>query len=605
MMPRLIRPLVLLAALVACGGSGDTPTPAPTPTLSVASSLAAATVVRSAAATAQITITRGGSFSAPVTLAATGVPSGVVVSFDPSTLAAGITTSTVTFTATTAALAVSAPIVITASGTGVAAASATVMLTIIAPSPSISVAVGSTVTLARSGSASIPLTLTRIGGYADRVTLEASGLPAGVVASFDPSTLIAGATASTITFTASSSAAIATSVVTITASGTGVPTITSGVSLTVSGTAPPSALTSLGLGAVPERYTSEVWVRGSTAYTSSWGTRGAIRGNAIKIWNVSANTPVLVDSIIVANAGTLGDVQVSDDGTLLVAGIEPTPNGGLAVYALDTPRSARLLARTTGGELQYGVHTAEIARVNGVLYAFCSVDPANGVPARLVIVSLANPSQPTTVASIQMGSPFIHDVFVRDGLLFTGEWNDGVGIWDIGGGGTGGTVAVPRRMSRTTSIGGKVHNMWWFQDPTTNSKRYLFVGEEGPGAIGSSSVGDVHVFDVSSLTAPMEIARYTVPGAGVHNFSVDEANGLLYAAFYNGGVRALDVRGDLGACSAAQRLGDGRCDLTLMGREKGAFAQSGLYVWGIHWSTSGVFASDMLNGLWRITPAVR
>ncbi len=605
MMLRLIRPLVLLAALVACSGSGDTPTPAPTPTLAVTTSIAAATVARLAATSAQITITRGGNFSAPVTLAATGVPAGVVVSFDPSTLASGIATSTVTFTATTAALTVTAPIVITASGTGVAAASATVLLTIEPQAPSLAISVGNAVSLARSASASIPVTVTRVGSFTDRVTLEARGLPTGVVATFDPSTLIAGATTTRLMFTASISAAVATNVVTITASGTGVPSVSSVVSLTVSASAPTPALTSLGLGAVPERYTAEVWVRGNTAYTTSWGTRGATRGNAIKIWDVSANAPVLVDSVLVANAGTLGDVQVSDDGTLLVAGIEPTPNGGLAVYALDTPRSARLLARTMGGELQSGVHTAEIARVNGVLYAFCSVDPANGVPSRLVIVSLANPAQPTTVASIQLGSPFIHDVFVRDGLLFTGEWNDGVGIWDIGGGGTGGTVAAPRRMSRTTSIGGKVHNMWWFHDPTTSSKRYLFVGEEGPGAIGSSSVGDMHVFDVSSLTAPTEIARYTVPGAGVHNFSVDEANGLLYAAFYNGGVRALDVRGDLGACSAAQRLGDGRCDLTLMGREKGAFAQSGLYVWGVHWSSSGVFASDMLNGLWRITPAVR
>jgi len=71
--------------------------------------------------------------------------------------------------------------------------------------------------------------------------------------------------------------------------------------------------------------------------------------------------PVLVDSLIVDGASTLGDVQVSDDGTLLVAAIEYNPNGGLAIYRLDTPRTARLLPRTTGGELQYGVHTAEVA----------------------------------------------------------------------------------------------------------------------------------------------------------------------------------------------------------------------------------------------------
>ena len=369
----------------------------------------------------------------------------------------------------------------------------------------------------------------------------------------------------------------------------------------------PATLTSLGLGAVTDRYTAEVWVRGTTAYTSTWGTRsGTGRGNAIKIWDVSTNAPALVDSVIVPSAGTTGDVQVSDDGSLLVVGIESNPNGGLAVYQLDTPRLARLLVRTTGGELQYGVHTAEVARVNGVLYAFCAIDPANGVPARLVIMSLANPAQPTTVASLPMGAPYIHDVFVRDGLLFTAEWNDGVGIWDIGGGGTGGTISAPKRMARLATVGGKVHNVWWFQDPTTGSKKYLFVGEEGPGVIGQSSVGDVHVVDLSTMTTPVEVARYTVAGGGTHNFSVDEASGLLYAAYYNAGVRVLDVRGDLGTCTVAQKTADGRCDLTLMGREKAIFAGTGsVYVWGVHWSASGLFASDMLNGLWRVTPATR
>jgi hypothetical protein len=476
---------------------------------------------------------------------------------------------------------------------------------VVPQTPTITLSCGGALTLVRGATTTATITLSRGGGYTGPVTLVATGVPAGVTLTFDPSTIPAGATSSTATIVAIATVPSATSQISITASGTGVASASTLIALTISAPAP-TALTSLGLGAVNERFTAEVWVRGTTAYTTTWGTRsGTGRGNAIKIWDVSANTPALVDSIIVPNAGTLGDVQVSDDGTLLVAGIEPTPNGGLAIYALDTPRSARLLARTTGGELQYGVHTAEIARVNGVLYAFCAVDPANGVPARLVIVSLANPSQPTTVASLQMGAPFIHDVFVRDGILFTAEWNDGVGVWDIGGGGTGGTVAVPRRLARAPSVGGQVHNMWWYHDPVTSNKRYLFVGEEGPGVIGSGSSGDIHVFDVGVLSAPTEVARYTVTAAGTHNFSVDEANGLLYAAYYNAGVRVLDIRGDLTNCAVSQRLGDGRCDLTLMGREKAVFATGALYVWGVHWSSSGLFASDMLNGLWRITPATR
>ncbi len=472
--------------------------------------------------------------------------------------------------------------------------------------PVITIAGGGALSVARGTSATSQLTVTRSGGFVGAVTLTATGVPVGVTATLAPAVLSESATSSTITFVVNPNAVASTTGISVTASGAGVPSTSTLITLNV--TAPgATSLPALGLGSVADRFTAEVWVRGTTAYTTTWGTRNGLgRGNAIKLWDVSVATPRLVDSIIVANAGTLGDVQVSDDGALLVAGIEPSPNGGLAIYALDTPRTARLLARTTGGELQYGVHTAEIARVNGVLYAFCAVDPANGVPARLVIVSLANPSQPTTVASLPLGAPFIHDVFVRDGLLFTAEWDDGVGIWDIGGGGTGGSVSAPKRISSIGTVGGNVHNIWWYHDPTDNSRRYLFVGEEGPGVIGSSSVGDLHVVDISTITAPSEVARFTVSGAGAHNFSVDEASGLLYAAFYNGGVRVLDIRGTLGSCTIAERTADGRCDLTLMGREKAVFTGTGaLFVWGVHWSPSGVFASDMLNGLWRITPASR
>ena len=388
-----------------------------------------------------------------------------------------------------------------------------------------------------------------------------------------------------------------------------VPTqITTPADTTATVPVPPTlgVLTHIGQGAVPERYTAEVWVRGTTAYTTSGGTRAGARGNAVKIWDVSANQPRLVDSVIVANATTTGDVQVSDDGSLMVVAIESNPNGGLAIYSMANPRAPQLLVRTTGGELQNGVHTAEVARVNGVLYAFCAVNQANGVPSRLVVLDLSTPSAPRTVWSQAMGSPFVHDVSVRDGLLFTAEWNNGVGIWDIGA--QSGTVAAPRLLGRVRTVGGQAHNVWWLHDPGTQSKKYLLVGQEGPGAIGSSSAGDVHVVDISTLTAPVEVAVYSVAGAGTHNFSVDEAQGFAYAAYYNGGVRVLDVRGDLSTCTAVQKTTDGRCDLAKMSRERASYAGAGgvpVFVWGVHWSASGLFASDMLNGLWRAAPATR
>jgi hypothetical protein len=303
----------------------------------------------------------------------------------------------------------------------------------------------------------------------------------------------------------------------------------------------------------------------------------------------------------VPDATTLGDVQTTDDGTLLVVATERT-NGSIVLYDARNARHPTLITRYQTAETSAGVHTATLARVGGKLYGFLCIDPDIGKAAKLVIVDLSTPSSPTTVWSQEMGAPFIHDVFVRDGLLFTAEWDDGLGIWDLGGGGAGGAPSHPVRLGRVPTVNGQVHNVWWFHDPSATANRYAFVGEEGPGQVGNSSIGDIHVVDVSNRHAPREVAFFHVDGAGTHNFSMDEARGVLYAAYYNAGVRALAVRGDLSSCDASARASDGRCDLGKMGREVGrALVNSGrIYVWGVQWTNGAVYASDMLNGLWRM-----
>jgi hypothetical protein len=373
----------------------------------------------------------------------------------------------------------------------------------------------------------------------------------------------------------------------------------------------PSQLAVAGRGTVTDRFTAEVWVHGSTAYTTTWGRRGTqqLPGNAIYIWDVAGATPALSDSVVFTepDIATLGDVQVSDDGRLLVVPTEAGP-GSIVVFDLSNPRRPQRLVRFTSASITAGVHTCEVRRVNGTLYAFLAANRGGSHASRLVIVDLSVPAQPREVLVRDMGNPFLHDVFVRDGLLFAALWSDGLSIFDIGGGGQGGSITNPVLVGNVRTVNGSVHNVWWYHDAQSGQKRYAFVGEEGPAALGSTASGDLHVVDVSDMTRPREVAAFGVDGAGAHNFSVDEERGILYAAFYNGGVQAIDVRGDLGTCEVKDTRSDGRCDLARVGRRlsTGLLDQSiPVYVWGVHFVGQHVYASDMLNGLWKLNAVNR
>lgn len=366
--------------------------------------------------------------------------------------------------------------------------------------------------------------------------------------------------------------------------------------------APVQTIPVLGMGRVCERYTAELSVRGNYAYTSSWGMRNNVRGDAIKVWDVTGNVPKLVDSVLIAGVSTTGDVQVSDDGTLLGVATEYS-GGSLVLFSLANPAKPAFISRFHSPDTDPGVHTAQLARVGGKLYGFLSV----AAGAKLVVVDLSNPSAPQQVLA-KATPPLIHDVFVRDSLLFTAQWGAGVSIWDIGGS-RGGTPANPilistiRTATNNRAPDVAAHNMWWFNDPATGQKRWLFVGQEGPASLFSASSGDIHVVDLADLANPKQVAIYSLNDvqAGTHNFSLDEGSGMLYAAYYNGGVRAIDVRGDLSSCTAAQKTPAGFCDLRAMGRELGrALAGTDKYIWGVEHVGNRLYASDMVHGLWKL-----
>ncbi|HEU5049377.1 MAG TPA: Ig-like domain-containing protein, partial [Gemmatimonadales bacterium] len=261
--------------------------------------------------------------------------------------------------------------------------------------------------------------------------------------------------------------------------------------------------------------------------------------------------------------------------------------------------------------------------VEGIAAATFVLGPANGAhTAQAAVAGLAGspvtfvaiaggivpppPGAITLEATIPApaGAVFIHDMFVRDGLAFVFAWDAGVIIYDVGNGVNGGSPSSPQEVGRLlTSTSGLpcvcVHNGWWFHNPNTSEKKYLFLGQEGPGSIGTSSTGDIHVVDVSNLAAPVEVASYHHPNlpdgtgtsrsVGVHNFWMDEANEILYAAFYNGGVVALDVSGTLSGDLSSRVIASIR---------PGGAADT--YTWGVQLAGGSLYAIDMKSGLHQL-----
>jgi hypothetical protein len=344
---------------------------------------------------------------------------------------------------------------------------------------------------------------------------------------------------------------------------------------------------------VPDRFSSDLALYGSYGYTGTWGQRGVNLGDAVKVWRLDAGgAPALVRSVAVPDIEIVSDVGVSPDGSLLVITAEGGSNPGLLVYSLANPADPVLVGRNAVGA---GLHTGTVASINGKTYAFTARNPGAESPA-LQIYDLGNPASPTVVAVVPVPPNYgIHDTFVRDGLVFAFVWNTGVQIYDVGNGVAGGSISNPALVGGVITSGTGVpgghpsaHNGWWFHNPNTGERRYVFVGQEGPIEFGVSSSGDIHVVDVSDLAHPREVAFFHLEGAGSHNFWMDEANEILYAAFYNGGVVALDVSGTL--------IGD------LATREVARIepAGAGTFVWGVQLHQGSLYAIDMLSGLWQL-----
>ena len=167
--------------------------------------------------TSTITVTDLNGFSGSVSLAASGLPSGVTAVFSPTSTA---TTSTLTLTASSTAT--TGKVTVTITGTsGSLTANTTLTLTVNAPAtPNFTISASpASLTVNPGSNGTSTITITSQNSFSSATTLSVTGLPSGVTAAFssNPVTPPAnGSTTSTLTLTASATATLGTATVTVT-----------------------------------------------------------------------------------------------------------------------------------------------------------------------------------------------------------------------------------------------------------------------------------------------------------------------------------------------------------------------------------------------------
>jgi subtilase family serine protease len=196
------------AALITALAGGSTGTA----DFSLSASPSSLTVAQGNNGASSVTINKVNGFNSSVSFSASGLPTGVTASFNPTSSTTG---STVTFTASSTAATGTKSVTITGTS-GSLSHTTTISLTISTTATadfSLSAAPSTlSITQGAAGGTST-ITVNKLNGFSSSVSLSASGLPSGVAASFNPTSTTS---TSTLTLTASSTATTGTATVTVT-----------------------------------------------------------------------------------------------------------------------------------------------------------------------------------------------------------------------------------------------------------------------------------------------------------------------------------------------------------------------------------------------------
>ena len=363
----------------------------------------------------------------------------------------------------------------------------------------------------------------------------------------------------------------------------------------------------VGHGRVKDSATSDLWIWEGA--DGDYAITGTHRGGGLAlVWDVSDPAAMEIVDTVKVDARNVNDLKVSADGKIAVISREGASDrrNGIVVLDVSSPRDGVEVLSSYDDELTGGVHN---------LFVYEDHVYALSAGQRYDIISIEDPTAPHRVGRFELPNPdrSIHDLWVEDGIVYSSNWNDGVVMVDVGGGGRGGSPRSPVMIGKSPFRSGWNHAVFPYRSPTTG-KHYIFAGDEaarsgrfspeperGAGTPGYEGEPDrwrgwVHIleWEPGSADEPELVARYEVPEAGSHNIWVE--NEVMYVAFYNGGLRVVDVSGEL------------RGDLYRQGREiarflpydPDGFVPNAPQVWGAQPFKGNIFFSDYNSGLWAV-----
>jgi hypothetical protein len=315
-------------------------------------------------------------------------------------------------------------------------------------------------------------------------------------------------------------------------------------------------LTITGRGIIRDTHTSDLW-----PYTGKDGRDYCIVGTwggdgYAHVFDITDLTNIVRTDSIKVDARTINDVTVSPDARYAVLSREGASNRVNGVVLLDLADPAHpKIASTFDTELTGGVHN--MFATNDHLFAVSG-------GSKYVIINTEDLAKPTYVSEYRHPNARLHDLWVRDGIAYSAQGGVGTVIVDVGNGKWGGTLKNPKLITTFPINSG--HEIYPYVQASTG-KVYLFFGVEEMGrrgrvwegtnyqlstpgggpppkaGIAQTSGGYTHIVDFTDPKNPRKVGRYHLEDYGSHDIIVE--NDILYQAYYDGGVRVVDVSGML------------------------------------------------------------